>query len=92
MSRTDVKAMTEKSLFNVACKILGLVMLFQGLSSLVWAFIASRFSNNTLFDPSESASWFSAAVYTTVGLFFCARSSWVTKVVFRMDDDQESAS
>lgn len=82
----EEKAITEKSLLNVACKILGLWMLIQGLSSVVWAFIASRSDGNTPFDPSEGSSWFSGAVFTTVGLFLCTRSSWITRILFQIDN------
>ncbi len=82
--------MTERSLFNVACKILGLVLLMQGISSLVWAFLDSRFFERLHVSPSEASSWFSAAVYTLLGLLFCARSSWITRFVFRLDGELDS--
>ena len=77
--------MTERSLFNVICKIVGLWMLIQGISSLVWAFVASRSSGQVPFDPSEGASWFSGAVYTCLGLVLTCRSSAMTRFVFRLD-------
>lgn len=77
--------MTERSLFNVICKFLGLWILYEGVTSLVWAFIASRYSDRIPFDPPEFASWFSGAVSTIFGLFLCGRSSWLTKVLFGID-------
>ena len=77
--------MTERSLFHVVCKIVGLWLLIQGISSLVWAFIASRYSGQIPFDPSEGASWFSGAVYTCLGLVLMCRSSAITRFVFRLD-------
>ncbi len=82
--------MTERSLFNVACKILGLVLIMQGISSLVWAFLDSRFFERLQVSPSEASSWFYGAVYTTLGILFCARSSWITRFVFRLDGELDS--
>lgn len=77
--------MTERSLFNVACKLLGLFSLFRGISSLIWAFVASRFALEILFEPAEMASWFTGAGYIVFGLFLCASSSGVTRFLFRLD-------
>jgi hypothetical protein len=85
--------MTERSLFNVACKLLGLYFFFRGVTSLVWAFLASRFDSTlTPFEPTELASWFSGAVYTVFGFLFCGRSSWITQVMFRLDGAVDSLS
>jgi hypothetical protein len=83
--------MTERSLFNVACKLLGLWWLSQGVGGLIWAFLASRFASPELpFDPPESTSWMAGALYAMLGLFFCARSSWVTRVFFALDRELDS--
>ena len=53
--------MTERSLFNVACKLIGLWLLFHAGSAFVWAFLASRFySNYSVFDPDEDFGAISA--------------------------------
>ena len=77
--------MTERSLFNVVCKITGLFFLLRGVSSLLWGFLASRYEGSAYFDPSEGASWFTGAVSTAIGLFLCCRSSSVTRFLFRLD-------
>lgn len=83
--------MTERSLFNVACKLLGLWWFATGVGGLVWAFLASRFSSPELpFDPPESTSWLAGALYAALGMFFCARSSWVTRFMFTLDGELDS--
>lgn len=86
--------MTERSLFNVACKIAGLWILFVGISSVLWGFLASRFHEDIYFDPPEAASWFSGALYIIFGLLLCGRSSWLTRLMFRLDGplDEQSPS
>ena len=83
--------MTEQSLFNVACKISGLWMLLQGVSLVVWAFLSSRLDAAYVqYGGGESANWISGAIYTTMGLFFCSRSSWLTRLVFALDAELDS--
>ena len=78
-------AMTERSLFNVVCKIAGLFILIQGITALVWGFLASRNTGNMPFHPSEGESWFTGAVFTALGFFLCCRSSAVTRLLYRLD-------
>jgi len=82
--------MSERSLFNVLCKLLGMWMVFQGITSLVWAFLASRYSDQIPFDPPEFASWFSGAVTTVFGVFLCTRSSKLTRFLFGLDASLDS--
>jgi len=78
--------MSERSLFNVACKLLGLWLLFQSGTAFIWAFLMSRYNTNySVFDPEEDLGWISGAVSMVVGLLLCCRSGWVTKLVFRID-------
>ena len=77
--------MTERSLFNVVCKIVGLWLFFEGASSLLWAFAASRFYDIGPFHPPESFSWFAGALYVVFGLLLAGRSSWFTRFMFRLD-------
>jgi len=82
--------MSERSLFNILCKLLGMWMTFEGISSLVWAFLASRYSDQIHFDPPEMASWFSGAVTIAFGLFLCTRSSRLTQFLFELDGSLDS--
>jgi hypothetical protein len=78
-------AMTERSLFNVLCKSLGLWMTFQGVTALIWAFLASRYSEQIPFDPPEFASWFSGAASAAFGVILSTRSSKITRFLFGLD-------
>jgi hypothetical protein len=82
--------MSERSLFNVLCKLLGMWMVFQGVTSLVWAFLASRYADQIPSDPPEFASWFSGAVTTVFGVFLCTRSSKLTRLLFGLDGALDS--
>lgn len=84
--------MSERSLFNVICKFMGLWMLYQGATALLWAFIASRSTDRIAFDPTEAASWFSGAVATVFGLLLCGRSSLITRVLFGFDSPLDEAT
>ncbi|TWU42982.1 hypothetical protein Q31b_20160 [Novipirellula aureliae] len=77
--------MTERSLFNVACKLLGLWLLFRAVSAFVWAFLASRYASYFLTEPPEVFGWFSGTVALVFGLFLCCRSAWLTQLLFRID-------
>lgn len=79
--------MSERSLFNGACKIVGLWSVYSGVVSLFWAFLASRFSEQTwaAFNPSEVESWFFGGAQTVFGLLLCGRSSWLTRLLFGLD-------
>lgn len=78
--------MTERSLFNVACKLLGLWLLFRAGSAFVWAILASRYYDTySVFDPSEDLGWTSCAVSLLIGLILCCRSGWLTQLMFRID-------
>ena len=84
--------MSERSLFNVACKILGLWVIYGGLTSLIWAFLASRFADRVTiqFNPSEFDSWFFGGAQTVCGLLLCGRSSWLTRLLFGIDGPLDS--
>lgn len=77
--------MTERSLFNVACKLLGIWLLFRAMSAFVWAFLASRYADYFLTEPPEAFGWFSGAVALIFGIFLCYRSAWLTQLLFRID-------
>ena len=82
--------MTERSLFNVACKLLGLWLMFRAVSASVWAFLAGRYSEHFLLEPPEAFGWFSGAVAMAFGLFLCCRSGWLTQLMFRIDGPLDS--
>ena len=73
--------MTERSLLNVANKVLGTFMVIQGVSGLVWAFLASRYTSL----QSEAADGVYGALFIVIGLLLCGRSSYVTRFLFRLD-------
>lgn len=78
--------MTERSLFNVVCKLIGLWLLFRAAWAFIWAFLTSRFYENySVFHPEEELGWSTGAVWLLVGLFLCSRSGWLTQMVFRID-------
>jgi len=83
--------MTERSLFNVACKLIGVWLLFHAGSAFVWAFLASRFNHNySVFDPEEDMGWSTGTTWLIVGAFLCCRSGWLTQLVFRIDPPLDS--
>lgn len=82
--------MSDRSLFNALCKLLGMWLTFQGLTSLVWAFHMSRYTGLNSTDPMAYSEWFSAAVTTAFGVFLCTRSSNLTRFLFRFDGSLDS--
>ncbi|MEX0938128.1 MAG: hypothetical protein WDZ59_09740 [Pirellulales bacterium] len=83
--------MNERALFNVISKVVGFLMLLSGLSSLLWAFLASRYEQqyNMPFDPGEGLSWFTGGASTLVGAFLCLKSSALTRWLYRIDPPLE---
>ncbi len=78
--------MSERSLFNVACKLLGLWLFFHAAAAFAWAFLAGRFDHTySVFDPDEDLGWSSGAVWLIAGTFLCCRSGWLTQLIFRID-------
>ena len=47
----------------------------------------SRFDGHVFFNGHEASSWFIGVGYTLLGLFFCARSCWLTRIVFALDGE-----
>lgn len=80
-----ISPMTERSLFNVACKLLGLWLLFRAASSFFWAFLASRYSEQFLLEPPEAFGWYLGTVSLLFGAFLCCRSGWITQRLFAID-------
>ena len=78
--------MSERSLFNVACKLLGLWLFFHAAAAFVWAFLASRFDHTySVFDQAVDFGWSTGAVWLIAGAFLCCRSGWLTQLIFRVD-------
>ena len=85
--------MSERSLFNVACKLLGLWLFFHAAAAFVWAFLASRFDHTySVFDPDEDLGWSTGAVWLIAGAFLCYRSGWLTQLIFRIDPPLDTDS
>jgi hypothetical protein len=78
--------MTERSLLNVALKLIGLWLLLAGVYSLFWAFLSTLYPwQMSYWVRPEALNWISAALYTAAGLLLCGGSSWLTRLLYQLD-------